>query len=312
MMAKATKLTAVKPTTAKATKTKSPRSYWSGLEAEQVIQAVAAGDDIAEEAERLDVMIDPDTAMVWLRRNKHNRKVVNSLVMRFVEDMTAGRWPYTHQGIAFDRTGELLDGQHRLHAIVQSGCTVPMQVTVNMPPEIKKSIDQGRNRTTADVATLECRTQIEAKMAAVAVRMMSGIDKRQDRRPRAEQVDFIIKHLPAILFAVERLPQKARVAYAATRAVVARAWYSSDPFKLERFCQVLVDGGYGPNETIVFQLREWINQRGCRNKIDAQEIYARTEWTLRKFLDGECPVNLRRAEKELFHIPENGERQPGL
>ena len=39
-------------------------------------------------------------------------------------DMKAGHWRLTHQGIAFDPAGVLIDGQHRLWAIVESDTTL--------------------------------------------------------------------------------------------------------------------------------------------------------------------------------------------
>lgn len=289
------------------------RSYWSGLEAEEIIQRVAAGEGLVDEAERLDVQVDPDTAMVWLRRNKYNRKVSPSTVNRFAEDMLVGAWPYTHQGIAFDRQGYLLDGQHRLHAIVQSGSTIAMQVTVNMPPETRRAIDQGKNRTVADVATLEAKRPIEVAMTAVGVRMQLSVTLIKNPRSRTEQVDFILKHLQAILFSIEQLPQKAqRIAYGATRAVIARAYYSVDRQVLERFCTILREGSYTTNEeSAVFMLREWIMRKGCQSRLDARELYCRTEWILQRFIEKQRkPERLKATEKELFPIPDDPEKEP--
>ena len=64
--------------------------------------------------------VGPDLAARWLDGNTHNRPLKQTLVDRFVRDMQAGRWRLTHQGIAFDADGMLIDGQHRLWAIVIS------------------------------------------------------------------------------------------------------------------------------------------------------------------------------------------------
>jgi hypothetical protein len=46
---------------------KTKRSYWSGIEAEQIIQRVAEGDtDLTEEAERLDVQAKVDRELFLL------------------------------------------------------------------------------------------------------------------------------------------------------------------------------------------------------------------------------------------------------
>jgi hypothetical protein len=73
--------------------------------------------------------VSPAMAEEWLRKNISNRKVRPSWVLELSRRITAGEWKLTHQGIAFDRNNVLIDGQHRLHAIVKSGVTVPMQVT---------------------------------------------------------------------------------------------------------------------------------------------------------------------------------------
>lgn len=280
------------------------RNYWSGQEAEDVIKLIASGENIAEESEKLDVMIDPETAMVWLRRNKNNRKVSQALVERFTRDMVAGNWPYTHQGIAFDNTGRLIDGQHRLHAIAQSGVTVPMQVSVNMPPEILMAIDQGKNRTTADVATLKAGTLIEANLSAVARGILNQGCRIRWQGTRTEEVDFILSHLTPLLYAIEHLPQKARAGNAMTRAVIARAWHTVDTMRLERFCNILVNGAYAPEEEHVFKLREMIIARGSSGHDIRKDIYAKTEWALSKFVAGETPKQLSKVDKELFLLPE--------
>ena len=94
------------------------------------------------------------------------------------------------------------------------------------------------------------------------------------------------------------------MANAATRAVVARAYYTVDPLRLERFCTILRNGGYLPEEAIVFQLREYITKHGCRTMIEAREVYARTEYALLRFLDGQKVARLYAVERESFLLPE--------
>lgn len=70
-------------------------------------------------------VVTPAMATKWLEEgNTHNRKVRDSVVMRYAADMKAGRWKQTHQGIAFNGDGTLLDGQHRLFAIIEADTEV--------------------------------------------------------------------------------------------------------------------------------------------------------------------------------------------
>ncbi len=94
------------------------------------------------------VVVSPEQAKVWLEKNTDsNREISGRTVEAYAEDMAAGRWRLTHQGIAFNPTGELVDGQHRMHAVIKSGKTVPMMVTTGLSVEYNSPIDQGYNRS---------------------------------------------------------------------------------------------------------------------------------------------------------------------
>ena len=55
----------------------------------------------------------------WLQKNHPNNRTLNqNAVDRFVEAIKSGNWDLNHQGIAFDSKGLLIDGQHRLTALV--------------------------------------------------------------------------------------------------------------------------------------------------------------------------------------------------
>lgn len=67
------------------------------------------------------MLVTPQIAQDWLdNRNLHNRRKSNVTARKYVKAIRAERWKCTHEGIAFDRDGFLIDGQHRLMAIVQT------------------------------------------------------------------------------------------------------------------------------------------------------------------------------------------------
>lgn len=68
------------------------------------------------------MLVTPEIATDWLdNRNINNRSKSNVTARRYGRSIVAKRWKCTHQGIAFDRDGWLIDGQHRLMAIVATG-----------------------------------------------------------------------------------------------------------------------------------------------------------------------------------------------
>lgn len=92
--------------------------------------------------------ITPDMAMDFLRHNERNRKLSPTHIGSMVMDMQNGTWDRSPSGIAFDENGDLVDGQHRLKSIVQSGIGHWMLVIRNAPRG--SHLDTGRHRTSYD------------------------------------------------------------------------------------------------------------------------------------------------------------------
>jgi hypothetical protein len=91
--------------------------------------------------------VTPAMAARWLETiNSMNRKINKRAIKRLASDMQAGKFLTTHQGIAFDAQGGLLDGQHRLKAIVTSG--VPCQLLVSRGWPITVNFDDGTESPT--------------------------------------------------------------------------------------------------------------------------------------------------------------------
>lgn len=100
-------------------------------------------------------LITPDMAREYLSVNKNNRSLRSDKVDTFARDMENGRWELSHQGIAFAESGELIDGQHRLHAILRANVPVQMMVTRGIPAASMQIIDRGDSRTVHDVLTIQ-------------------------------------------------------------------------------------------------------------------------------------------------------------
>ena len=94
--------------------------------------------------------ITPKRAQALLATMRRNRQITRKVVERYVREMREGRWRSMGQGIAVDWNGCLMDGQHRLLAVIESGVTVEMDVTYNEDPENFKVRDKHRRRTIAD------------------------------------------------------------------------------------------------------------------------------------------------------------------
>lgn len=104
---------------------------------------------------------------------ENQRKQSQSVIDSYARAMRAGQWVLTHQGIAIDENGELVDGQHRLQAIVASGTPVEMLVTTGLSAVTKgghviDAIDRGSERKVGDQLALRHGVANASLYAAVA------------------------------------------------------------------------------------------------------------------------------------------------
>lgn len=116
--------------------------------------------------------VTPALAREWLERNTINRTLRRGWVEQLRASFERGEYEPSHQGIAFDMDGNLLDGQHRLAAIagMNDGRTFPMLVTRELERERANAvIDIGAKRSTSDVLGL-ARDVVETARLLVRIR----------------------------------------------------------------------------------------------------------------------------------------------
>lgn len=96
------------------------------------------------------VLITPKKAMDLLEKQHENRNISSRHVTALAESIKRGQWYTTNQGIALDGKGRLLDGEHRLRAIIEAGKSARILVVTGVMKEARPAIDRGRARTVAD------------------------------------------------------------------------------------------------------------------------------------------------------------------
>ena len=104
------------------------------------------------------VNVTPAMAKTMLESNADNRNKRGWWVSGLANMMKRGEWITTHQGVAFDESGKLIDGQHRLEAIVEAEMTIPMLVVTGVSNQAYKVLDNGLKRTLADLTGVTPKT----------------------------------------------------------------------------------------------------------------------------------------------------------
>jgi hypothetical protein len=100
--------------------------------------------------------IGPDKAKELLENNGVNRRLRPHLVDSYAEDMRQGLWNEdTADLIKISKTGRLLDGQHRLSAIIEADTIMELDVATGLDDKAQRVMDQGSGRTASDVLGME-------------------------------------------------------------------------------------------------------------------------------------------------------------
>lgn len=188
------------------------------------------------DAQQFDVT--PDMAATWLERNTRNRKLRQSVVNRYASDMKAGRWMVTGDAVGFDTHGSIVNGQHRLWAVLESGMVVRMLVAFNLEPGVVAVLDDHLKRNLGDVANIRrpgsrigtLHTAV-AKMLLNTTIMSTSLERRAalERVTRQDELDSLDRHWDAIEFSWRECfrSRKVRsVTVAPVVTAVTRAYYT--------------------------------------------------------------------------------------
>lgn len=219
--------------------------------------------------------ITPATAQRWLSEsNTGNRNIRQSHVNYLANEMLAGRWKETSQGIAFFSDGTLADGQHRLAAVVDSGVTICLPVARDLERDVMPVIDRGATRSLADYMHLQHGVK-DANLCCAAAR---GI------------VSFCLSHQnyvipPAVAIeTIRRYGSDINAAIAAVRETrpLRKGWLVGVLAFARRRHRAEIDAfldGFGSGEGIVqgmpeFALRKWFISQSPR-ALQAANAYRR-------------------------------------
>lgn len=138
---------------------------------------------------------------MYLRETNHgNRRLSQSVVNRYAQDMLNGLWRHpTGDPIIWDSEGKLQQGQHRLAAVVQSGVAIEFLVITGANPGDFQVLDQGKKRSAADVLGMSgfSNTTNVAAVARISIMLEHHRDKPWANLPDVTQqrvVEFAKAH----------------------------------------------------------------------------------------------------------------------
>jgi len=127
--------------------------------------------------------ITPTIAADWMRRNISNRKISRTLVSFLSQQLRQGEWIVNGETLIFDWDDNLLNGQHRLKACLESGVSFTSVIVRGIDPAAFKTMDTGSARRLSDVLYLG--GELNPKILATAIRtywVMQDLPHRYRKR----------------------------------------------------------------------------------------------------------------------------------
>jgi hypothetical protein len=146
------------------------------------------------------VTITPERARDLLARNPNNRNMSKPLARKYASDMKDGLWQYNGDPIRVSKSGDLLDGQHRLEACVIAGVPFDAELIEGLSVEIMPTIDSGRRRSAGDALHIMTggSAQNNAGLAASTRQVLNYVCGFAPNQPQST---------PAIIRMINRYPE---------------------------------------------------------------------------------------------------------
>lgn len=195
------------------------------------------------------VKVTPEAAEEWLTRNAKNRTVRPKKVAQYVADMLAGRWMFTGDPIQFDTDRRLINGQHRLQAVIEAGVPQEFLVITDLPAEAQLYMDQGSKRTPGDQMRLSFPDLRDsnhvAAVASTLIKLEQGDFLSRDRLVSApDVVEWSRPRLASLAVATQRMRRVRHAVRVSPALCGAVAWLSARnyPNQADRFWDTLTTG----------------------------------------------------------------------
>ncbi len=233
-----------------------------------------------------EVLITPFLATEFLAKNySSNRPLTQSHVKRLSEAILNGEF-IIGDTIKFNRADQLIDGQHRLSAIVKANKPVSMLVIRGYDDLAMSVLDIGTKRSVADIAKLS-GTSLNTKQLSIARAILLPHKDTAKYRviTHKKLIEITESLITYINFGLQSVTVKNTTCRSVVQGVVARAFYcGEDSDRLNEFGRIYSDGICTKEcDTAALRLREFfLSSKGIIR--DRADEFAYAQSALDSFL----------------------------
>jgi len=238
--------------------------------------------------------INPAQAAELLTRNTHNRKIRHGVVEKYVREIKNGEWFPSASGIGFDGTGTLVDGQHRLKAIVDSNTSATLCCVIGLPRAVQEKVDRQAKRSLVDCFTLSGLVTAgapEVSLGTCLARIvLGGTVGRNVDIADVDVKEALSNHRPAIDFVLFNMRPAIGTKGLARAGVLAALVNATEINKTKTlsFIEKFLSGENMTNDNPPMRLRKYfLSITGYHSGGSAQmDDYERSCYALKAWFDG--------------------------
>lgn len=213
--------------------------------------------------------ITPASAKKMLERNVNNRNLSQRSLNHYIRQIEEGQWVFNGDTVRFQDNGDLMDGQHRLEAIVHTGKAQKCLVVRGLDKDAMATIDTGKGRTLADHLKLKKYNvpNFTALAAAILIcykfRNKGTYTDGKERITPMEAMAFIDQN-PGILKAAEEMAANKTLIKLCTPSIAIATYYmfsKIDKWKAAEFFQKLSSGAGLGKTSPILKLKGELSER---------------------------------------------------
>jgi len=210
------------------------------------------------------ITLTPELATELLEHNKINRPLNDQHVRRIKAQIESGKWKFNGDTIKVSDDEDVLDGQHRLWAVIEAKASVETAIVYGIKPDAFSTIDTLRKpRSGSDVIALSGTTRhrnIIASALAWLIRWQREIlpeYKAPQNRVENSDIEDAFQAHPGIVRAIDRAMAVRGIGNPSIIGFVYYVLTNRDAELAERMIEILREPGRVSVEDPFFRLRAY-------------------------------------------------------
>jgi hypothetical protein len=261
------------------------------------------------------VQFSPEMAAILISLgNPAERPLNRAYTNKLIGLMQANEFTAAFDPIVIDTRGRRANGQHRLHAIEESGMSIWLPFAVDISDAVIKNMDTGRPRSLADrmAQNGDIDKTTSRRLVAIGYAMFSGgINK--GRPTELDMWPFLVKHQKLILNLDQFFKHHKRgTGRAGTVGTFARIAYNLPAvlLRLRRAAEILDTGApetWQPGDKTLIKLRDMLMgpnmpKTGAASNVRVYRLVSRA---LKAYLDEQTLQKIHEASENYFPLHED-------